>query len=417
MYIKIIFLVVSLSMVLSFFSLSFPQKKVKDFSVSSIVVPRQIELSKDKANKIKNLGISKTFVYKQYYKFGELEKQSTLAFVYSYDQNGNLIGRDEIFYGKDGEMFSGQKRYSYNSNYQLVETLHLNTKDKYIYEFNTSGVLISEKKYIYSSGDYVIANYYTYVLDEFGDPKEKKIYNDDGSYLRSLPYYYYKSGSDYYVVDYTGYPYVGFNDIGDTIFIYEYRDPSRESENRVRYKYAKENRIKTKEGPGFYEVFDTNGNIVNSYRNGNYYNYSYDSLGILYSCVQVDKNKEPLANYYYINEQNNRDITRGIIGKWEVSKQSLKNTTINVESEIEFKDCAVYVKKVPNIYDQRFLIEKEGRWMITTDGLIKLLPTNKDGLTMYFEIGSNALTLKKIEDEGKIESSDANEIELIYRKN
>jgi TonB family protein len=116
------------------------------------------------------------------------------------------------------------------------------------------------------------------------------------------------------------------------------------------------------------------------------------------------------------NEKNKDTIGLTLLGRWDMVKNEVKNVKINNNQRIEFNKEGFCIVSLDNIYGRR--TEKESRWYVTMDNLIKIIPPayDKNGLIMYFKIGENTLTLVKIEDEGIIESSKANEIELVYKK-
>lgn len=119
---------------------------------------------------------------------------------------------------------------------------------------------------------------------------------------------------------------------------------------------------------------------------------------------------------YSQNEIIKDSIGLNLLGRWDVITNKVKNVKINNNQRIEFNKEGFCTVSLDNIYGKR--TEKESNWYVTNENLIKIIPPayDKDGLIMYFRIGENTLTLEKIEDEGIIESSEANEIELVYKK-
>ena len=449
MSIKIIFLVVSLFTVLSLFSLSFPQKKEKDFSVSSIVVPRQIELSNIKANKIKELQINKIFVFRSLFesKYDRLAedkwKISQPKFLYQilyYDKNGRTIETET--WDRRGEL-SRREFFEYNKNGQMTTHFEELPNDrKLVITYDRYGRVLSKAEY--DIQDKKLFWKKEFILDNYGDPTTMNEFDYKGNLSNSKVFGYHKEGSSYFVEPNPDFKPVGYNQIGDTICV-GYSNPYENKDNFfIKIKYDNNSEILSRSKGNYYEIYDDELNLIKSkwdYTDDNYvfdndeHFYEYNLEGYctgqtVYRTEYVGRLTNESGDrvsdergyikyicglYSYEYEINKDSISSMLLGKWDAITNKVKNVKINNNQRIELNKDGVCIVSLDNIYGRR--TEKESKWYVTKENLIKIIPVyDKKELIMYFRIGDNTLTLEKIEDEGKIESSESNEIVLIYVK-
>lgn len=433
--------VISVLIVICFFSSIIAQKQIKDYSVSQIVVARQIELSNIKANKIKELQISKVFVFRRLFEFkheisaDELWKTSQPKSLYQimyYDSSGKNIEKET--WNKEGEL-AKREYFEYNKNGQVTNYFEGFSKQKtLVITYGKYGRVTSKEKY--NAQNNIIWKR-EFVLDDYGDPITMNEYDYKGRLSNSRVFRYHKEGSNYFIEPNPEYKPLGFNQIGDTICVgYPY--------TFIKIKYEDSTKIISRSKGNYYEIYDSDFDLIKSkwdYTEDNYaydndeHIYEYDTEGYLTGqTVYRNEYVGSLTNdagerisdergylkticglYSYEYEINKDSISSIILGRWKVVSNKVKNIQINNNQSIEFKNEGVCEVSFDDVYGRRTI--KYNRWFVNNENLIKIIPANdKDNIIMYFQINNNNLVLKKMVSEGKIESANENQIQLIYKR-